>query len=166
MAQNGERVDVLIIGGSLAGAAAAFPLARQGVRVRILEKARFPRPKICGEFLSPESFPVLARMGVLDSLRESGAETIERFEAYSPSGSSVSGELPAPVLSISRDVLDHRVLRAAEGAGAAVAFGETVMSFSGSLSRGFEVQTSKRLHHSRLLLGAWGRFSPLDPRIR
>lgn len=166
MAEVAPGHDVLVIGGSLAGAAAAFPLATAGFRVLVLEKSRFPRPKICGEFLSAESFPTLARMGVLDELRARGAEEISRFSASSPSGSSVAGHLPQPVLSVSRDILDEAVLRASCRSGAEVVFGETVTSWSGDAVSGFEVRTAAGSYRSRFLIGAWGRFSPLDPRVR
>ena len=59
-----DACDVAVIGGSLAGSAAACALARAGARVVVLEKARFPRDKVCGCFLSHEAFPVLDRMGI------------------------------------------------------------------------------------------------------
>src|SRR5579884_1211669 len=54
--------DLAIIGGGLAGAAAAWHAARRGCRVALLERDSFPRDKVCGEFLSAEAVPVLLAM--------------------------------------------------------------------------------------------------------
>jgi flavin-dependent dehydrogenase len=158
--------DVIIIGASLAGAAAAFRLARGGASVFVLEKSHFPRPKICGEFLSAESFPVLSGMGLLGELREHGAEEISTFAAYGPSGSPVTGRMPKPVLSISRDLLDNLVIGKSREAGARIHFDETVVSWEGNSTDGFTVRTTKSMFNAPTLIGAWGRFSTLDPRLK
>src|SRR3954463_3464227 len=51
--------DVAIIGAGPAGASAAITLARTGARVLLLERGRFPRHKVCGEFVSAESLSLL-----------------------------------------------------------------------------------------------------------
>ena len=65
--------DVIIIGGGPAGCAAALGLNRLGYRVVLCDQAKFPRDKVCGEFISPAADPILQRLGVLD-----------RIEALSP----------------------------------------------------------------------------------
>lgn len=56
--------DVVIVGGSVAGAALAIRLGRAGARTVILDKARFPRPKACGEGLLPHGVEALADLGL------------------------------------------------------------------------------------------------------
>lgn len=65
--------DVIIIGGGPSGCAAALGLNRLGYRVVLCDQAKFPRDKVCGEFVSPAADPILKRLGVLD-----------RIEALSP----------------------------------------------------------------------------------
>jgi flavin-dependent dehydrogenase len=65
--------DVIIIGGGPSGCAAALGLNRLGYRVLLCDQAKFPRDKVCGEFISPAADPILKRLGVLD-----------RIEALSP----------------------------------------------------------------------------------
>ena len=65
--------DVIIIGGGPSGCAAALGLNRLGYRVVLCDQAKFPRDKVCGEFISPAADPILKRLGVLD-----------RIEALSP----------------------------------------------------------------------------------
>ena len=70
---NRSRDRVIVVGGGPAGASTAFQLARLGVPVTVLERARFPRMKPCAECLSPQASRVLDDMGVLARLESSGA---------------------------------------------------------------------------------------------
>ncbi|MCH8156668.1 MAG: FAD-dependent oxidoreductase, partial [Nitrospinae bacterium] len=60
--------DIIIIGGGPAGTSAALFLAKQGYRIALLEQARFPRDKVCGEFISPAADAILSELGVLESI--------------------------------------------------------------------------------------------------
>src|SRR5207237_406654 len=82
---------------------AAGALARGGAGVLVVEKTRFPRPKICGEFLSYEALPALDRLGALQAVRAACPETIESFSLVRQDGRTISSRLPAPVLSLSRE---------------------------------------------------------------
>src|SRR5918997_3670026 len=73
--------NVLVVGGGPAGAATATTLARAGVDVLVLDRARFPRPKPCSEYLSPEASRVLATMGVLDEIEHAGAAQLAGMRA-------------------------------------------------------------------------------------
>ena len=71
MERNGQSypaVEVLVIGGGPAGSTAATLLAQKGLRVRLLERERFPRFHI-GESLMPETYWVFQRLGVLDKMK-------------------------------------------------------------------------------------------------
>src|SRR4026209_1203731 len=59
-----SRYGVLIVGGGPAGSTAAILLSKAGWSVALIEKASFPRPKVCGEFISAASFPLLFELGV------------------------------------------------------------------------------------------------------
>ena len=157
--------DVAVIGGSLAGSAAAGALARGGASVVVLEKAIFPRSKICGGFLSHEALPVLERLGALEAVRAAGPETITRFALVRPDGRRVEADLPAPVLSLSRSRLDSIAAAAASRQGARMRFGQAVNSFEGNLREGFRVKTNDEELRVRVLVGAWGRYSPLDGQL-
>ena len=63
--------EVAVIGAGPAGAAAAYFLARGGLRVALLDKFDFPRDKTCGDGLTPRALEALAAMGVLPKIEES-----------------------------------------------------------------------------------------------
>ncbi len=154
-----------VIGGSLAGAAAATALARAGAHVVVLEKAVFPRHKVCGCFLSHEALPVLRKMGVEEELRQANPETITRFALVERGGNRVEADLPAPVLSISRERLDTVAAAAAGRAGVEIRFGTTVLAVKGDLHRGFLLKGPGWELSARTAVGAWGRYSSLDRRL-
>jgi flavin-dependent dehydrogenase len=83
--------DAIVVGAGPAGAATAILLAERGHEVLVLDRARFPRPKICGEYLSPEASRVLDRLGVLKALDAAGAAPIHGMRITAPDGTTVTG---------------------------------------------------------------------------
>lgn len=59
-----DRFDVVVVGAGPAGSSAALVLAREGARVALVDKARFPRDKACGDLLGPRGVQVLTDLGV------------------------------------------------------------------------------------------------------
>ena len=82
--------DVLIVGAGPAGAATAILLAEHGLSVRLLDRARFPRPKICGEYLSPEAPRLLDRLGALKAV-DAVASTLKGMRITAPNGRTIVG---------------------------------------------------------------------------
>ncbi|MDQ7008066.1 MAG: NAD(P)/FAD-dependent oxidoreductase [Acidobacteriota bacterium] len=79
---RGEAVDVLIVGAGPAGSSLALRLARAGCRVRLVDRAVFPRFKPCGEFISPECLPILDDLGALEPLLDAGAHRVEGMRLF------------------------------------------------------------------------------------
>jgi flavin-dependent dehydrogenase len=124
--------DVLVVGGGPAGASTAFALAHAGVRVRVVDRARFPRPKPCAEYLSPEASRILADMGALEPVERSGAAALVGIHVRAPNGAVIKGDFIAGHgfrgfrdrgLSVRREVLDAILLDRARAAGAQVTEG-------------------------------------------
>jgi flavin-dependent dehydrogenase len=86
-----RRADVVVVGAGPAGAATAILLAEHGLDVIALDRAALPRPKICGEYLSPEAGRVLDRLGVLKALDAAGAAALGGMRITAPDGTSVVG---------------------------------------------------------------------------
>ena len=84
-----SQYDAIIIGGGPSGSSAAISLSLRGARVLVLEEKRMPRGKLCGEFITPECFPTLHRLGVMEQMANAGAQKITRVNLIVPSGRSV-----------------------------------------------------------------------------
>jgi len=82
--------DVIIVGAGPAGAGAAGLLAARGRSVLLLEKGRFPREKLCGEFISPESQTIFERLGVRGRMLAAGPQPITRMVVIAPDGRSIA----------------------------------------------------------------------------
>lgn len=82
--------DVIVVGGGPGGASAAIHLAASGARVLLAEQKRFPREKLCGEFISPECLEHFARLGVLGRMEMAGGSRVSETVFYTPSGRSLS----------------------------------------------------------------------------
>jgi len=111
--------DVLIAGAGPAGAIAALVLARAGLRVRLLDRAHFPRPKLCGDSINPGALAVLRRLGLAGAVGRIAAP-MRGMIVTGPGGVQVRGQYPDGVsgLSIGRSDLDAILLQHALEAGA------------------------------------------------
>ncbi|MEO6213610.1 MAG: NAD(P)/FAD-dependent oxidoreductase [Vicinamibacterales bacterium] len=136
--------DVLIAGAGPAGSVAALVLARAGVRVTLVDRAQFPRDKLCGDTINPGAMSVLRRLG-LGPATEGGLPV--RGMVVTGEGVRVTGayEEGHCGVSISRRVFDHRLVAAASAAGAQVQEGLLVhgplMAPDGSAVTGLEIVT-------------------------
>jgi menaquinone-9 beta-reductase len=117
--------DVIIAGGGPAGSSAAIHLAMGGARVLLVEQKKFPRAKLCGEFISPECLPHFERLGVAEQMLAARPARLTETVFYSRKQRSVS--VPSAwfgahgvALGLSRAEMDERLLRRASEAGAVV----------------------------------------------
>lgn len=154
--------DAIIIGGGLAGCSTAAQLAQSGHDVLLLEKATYPRHKLCGEFLSPEVQSSLRTLEVLDEVRELGAAPMTRARLTGPDGTAVENALPGTALGLSRYRLDELLFERACAWGAEGRPGTKVTAVAGSLDEGFAVTAAGETIEARLVLGAYGRRGVLD----
>src|SRR6185503_7434203 len=83
--------DVVVLGAGPAGSTTAALLAERGVDVLLLDRARFPRPKPCAEYLSPEATRVLDRLGLLPRIDAYGPAKLAGMRVVGPAGRSFTG---------------------------------------------------------------------------
>ena len=120
-----SKFDVIVVGAGPAGATAAILLARAGKRVAVVEKARFPRRKVCGEFVSATTWPLLDALGVVDELLLDAGPLVRRVGVFTGASSITTSMAPgaSPAeggRAVSREVLDTALLRRAVAVGATV----------------------------------------------
>ncbi|HEY8832121.1 MAG TPA: NAD(P)/FAD-dependent oxidoreductase [Gemmatimonadaceae bacterium] len=121
--------EVIVVGGGPAGASTAHFLARAGLDVLLLDRAKFPRDKICAEYLSPQASRILSEMDVLDEIEGTCPAHLAGMRVRAPDGHFVDGEFASTHgfrpfrdygLAIRRTILDSIVLNGARAAGARV----------------------------------------------
>ena len=117
------KSKIAIVGAGPAGVSLAIRLAGGGFDVTLVEREKFPRQKLCGEFVSPECLGHFAELGVLDEMFAIGGDRISKTVFYAPSGRNVSvpsewlGKSAQGALSISRAAMDLRLLEKARRLG-------------------------------------------------
>jgi geranylgeranyl reductase family protein len=125
--------DVVVVGAGPAGSAAAITLALHGVRVVLVDRAWFPRAKVCGDGLTPRGLAALERLGAWPQV-EPHAQLIESLQTLDlRTGSSWMGPIPSRLdrqadkgAVVRRDLLDHALLRRAIEVGASFHGGVTI----------------------------------------
>jgi flavin-dependent dehydrogenase len=117
--------DVAIAGAGPAGTSAAIQLAMNGARVLLVEEKKFPRAKLCGEFISPECAAHFERLGVIDQMLAAGGTSLSQTVFYSRIGHNIA--VPSEwfksgtnALGLSRSEMDHKLIERAKKSGVVV----------------------------------------------
>ena len=149
--------DLIVIGGGPAGCATAITAAREGARVLLLERGRYPRHRVCGEFVSAESLGLLADLltaencGLIDS-----APKIAESRVFTD-GSVLSFAIDPPASSIPRIDLDRALWASCLQAGVDARQECVVRSVQGDGP--FTVSSGSKVFEGRALVNAAGRWS-------
>src|SRR4051812_43433672 len=157
--------DVVIAGAGPAGTIAALVLARAGARVMLLDRATFPRDKLCGDTLNPGALAILQRLGL--ERAADGALPLDGMIVTGERGVRVEGRY-APGLqgrAIARRGFDAALVSAAAAAGASIEEGVLVETarVSGGMVTGVTVRRGGHTVHipARIAIAADGRYSRL-----
>ena len=155
-------LNVVIVGGGLAGLTSALHLTKSGLDVTLIEKNPYPRHKVCGEYISNEVLPYLDYLGV-DPFQY-GAKKIDNFELSSVDGESVFAELPLGGFGISRFELDQLLFKKAVKNGVTV-IQDSVTDIDFTDNR-FQIKLkSHPLLEAVFVIGAYGKRSNLDQKM-
>jgi len=159
--------DVAIVGGGLAGLALAIQLAQQNLTVCVLEQKRYPFHRVCGEYISLESWPFLQRLGL--DLAALKLPQIRRLLVSDPAGRSLTRPLQPGGFGISRYLLDQLLAQRAEHMGVVLRTQTPVRAITSTqtgmrLSLGHAAQ-GERLE-ARVACGAFGKYANLDRQLR
>lgn len=154
-----EMYDVAIVGGGLAGLALAIQLARLNYAVILFEKEQYPFHKVCGEYISMESWPFLHSLGL--NLQSMQLPMIKKLIVSSQTGKILQHPLPLGGFGISRYLLDHELAKIAKSAGVTIRENTKVHDVVFNQSC-FTVTTSQNYFHAKIVCGSYGKRSNLD----
>lgn len=151
--------DCAVIGGGLAGLTLSIQLAKQGYAVILLEKEQYPFHKVCGEYISLESWDFLERNGL--PLSNMDLPIIKKLLVTAPDGKALSVGLPLGGFGISRYEIDNRLKKIAEQAGVTVIENCRVDDVLFENER-FSVYTLTGTVTCKTCCGSFGKRSNLD----
>jgi menaquinone-9 beta-reductase len=159
MPTENNRYDACIIGGGLAGLSLAIQLSKNGFGVLLIEKEEYPFHKVCGEYISMESWPFLQSLGV--PLPAWNLPRIQQLTVTAPNGNHLTAPLPLGGFGVSRYKLDHFLYQLALQNGVKVL---TQCKAENVIRQGnyFEVQTNKGSFNCVQCCGSFGKRSNLD----
>ncbi len=155
---KGTSAQVCIIGGGLAGLTSAIHLAKQNIDVILVEKHRYPRHKVCGEYISNEVLTYLEFLGI--EIFKHKAKKISRFRLTHQNGASIEQKLPLGGFGISRYAIDELLAEKALELGVEIRFQEAKsIAFK---NEKFEVYTQDGPIQADFVIAAHGKRAVLD----
>lgn len=150
-----------IVGGGLGGLSLAIQAARKGFVVTLFEKNTYPFHRVCGEYISLESYDFIERLGV--PLTEWNLPMIKRLEISSPKGTTVSETLPLGGFGLSRFQLDDELARVARSVGVQVLEKHTVSKIDYLADTdSFIISANQQTWEVDCCVGSFGKKSNLD----
>ena len=151
--------DIAIIGGGLAGLSLAILAADASYKVALVEKETYPFHKVCGEYISLESYDFLMRLGL--PLSEWNLPIIKKLQVSNLSGKVYNFPLDLGGFGISRYTIDNALYNLAKQKGVDVFINEKVndVSFGNDVHI---IQTNKKNITAKIVAGAFGKRSNLD----
>ena len=159
---NKQFLDVIIIGGGLAGLCNAIHLSKLGKKVLLIEKNEYPKHKVCGEYISNEVLPYLDFLEV--NPFDSGAVRINNFQLSTTKSNIISAKLPLGGFGISRYTLDLVLSEKAKENGVII-LQDVVLNIT-FLKDFFQVETKdNNIFTSKITIGAFGKRSLLDVKM-
>ncbi len=173
-----RQIPVIVVGAGPAGSVLAGLLSQRGVETLLLDKATFPREKICGDYLSPGTVRRLDLLGLLNLVRSAGARRLWGMTITSPNGTTFTAEFPTLAetngtppfsLSLPRTILDSLLLKWARGFGTRCVEGWRVTDLIRENGRVCGVTgigpTGQETYRGQIVVGADGRDSVVARRL-
>jgi menaquinone-9 beta-reductase len=156
---SNEQFDIAIIGGGLAGLALSIQAAKAGYKTVLFEKDQYPFHRVCGEYISLESWDFLERLGL--PLSKMNLPIIKTLQVTAPNGKLFQTQLPLGGFGISRYTLDYELSKIAKAVGVVVLENTKVTDviYENEL---FNVQCTTLHAQCRTASASFGKRSNLD----
>jgi menaquinone-9 beta-reductase len=151
--------DVAIVGGGLAGLSLSIQCAKAGYSTILFEKERYPFHKVCGEYISMESWGFVEGLGL--PLSRMNLPIIKHLMVTAPNGKKVEGKLPLGGFGISRYLIDYELYKIAKSIGVHVEEAVKVddVQFDKEV---FSIHSTIEIVQSKIVAGSFGKRSNLD----
>lgn len=158
-----NKYQIAVIGGGLAGLGSAITLRKKGYSVILFEKETYPFHKVCGEYISLESWNYLVSLGI--PLGELNLPIIKKLVVSAPSGNYLQQALPLGGIGISRYYLDNALKQIAVSAGVCV-YDHCKVESVVFEDEGFLLTTQAGQFTSKVCCGAYGKRSNIDLKLK
>jgi flavin-dependent dehydrogenase len=150
-----QPYDVAIIGGGLAGLTLAIQMRNAGLHILLCEKETYPFHKVCGEYISMESWDFLERLGI--PLSNMNLPRITNLNISAPNGNTLTHKLGLGGFGISRYTLDYKLFTVAKNLGVDIKEGCTVNDVHHQ-----QLHTNAGNFSAKIIVGSWGKRSKMD----
>lgn len=152
--------EVAIVGGGLAGLSLSISLAQRGVKVVLCERHEYPFHRVCGEYISMESWPYLERLGI----SKEHLPRIDQLLVSAPDGYTLTHPLDPGGYGISRFTLDRLLAQKAVDAGVSLNTNCKIKDIFFQ-EDAFILSTDSTIFHAKVVVGSFGKRSNLDVRM-
>ena len=162
MKTHSSTFDVIIVGGGLAGLSSAIHLSKANLSVLVIEKNRYPKHKVCGEYISNEVLPYLKFLDI--DVFSLGAKQIDKFQLSTTQSKLISSTLPLGGFGISRFCLDNALASKAIETGSEI-LEDSVEDIQFSNDEFLVTTKSEKTFKAKIVIGAYGKRSNLDVKL-
>ncbi|MBI3883660.1 MAG: NAD(P)/FAD-dependent oxidoreductase [Sphingobacteriales bacterium] len=154
-----DTYDTAIVGGGLAGLSLSILLAKKGYKVILFEKEQYPFHRVCGEYISLESWNFITSLGI--DLEKMNLPIIDRLHISSPNGNLLQHTLPLGGFGISRYTLDHSLAEVARSHGVIIKEKTKITDiiFNNTF---FSLKTNQQTYSAIITCCSFGKRSNLD----
>ncbi|HXD91843.1 MAG TPA: FAD-dependent monooxygenase [Bacteroidia bacterium] len=147
-----------IIGGGLAGLCLAIQLADKGISIVLFEKNKYPFHKVCGEYISMESWNFLTELGL--PLADLNLPQINELGISSENGFMLNAPLKMGGFGISRYSLDNYLVELARKKNVTIFDNCKVFDVQTLKENNYQINTSLGLYNSTIICGTYGKYTP------
>ncbi len=164
-----QTTDILIIGGGPAGSTTALYLSKLGFDITIIEKKKFPRETLCGEFLSKEVTDILKELNIFNEFLSLKPNKLNSFRAVDETGIELKSDLNFDAYAMKRSVFDLFLLDKAKERNVKVIQPAEVITITRTnsefISEIIDDSSNKFNVISKLVIAAYGKQNILDKKL-